>query len=193
MADFLKLRSIEEYKNEIASKLADLDVAIVVLNAGYVIGGLFNELSDEEVERHMQINGCHVMYGAKALIGQLVQRFDEKKKKSALIIVSSIMSVLPLSGVTSYCATKIFASYVGEALNMEYKDKVDVMSYQPGGVATKMIDKAEQKKGTMDVIMPEMSATTCFRDLGIEQMTRGAFRHEYSAWFLGMLPRKMIQ
>lgn len=72
--------------------------------------------------------------------------------------------MLPMSGVTCYCATKTFASYVGEALNVEYKDKVDIMAYEPGEVATKMVNKTQ---GGGFTIMPSKSADACFRDIGI--------------------------
>ena len=49
------------------------------------------------------------------------------------------MSIMPISGVLSYSSSKIFASYFGQGLGPELKGKVDVMAYEPAGVATKMI------------------------------------------------------
>ena len=42
VADFMVLKTIEEYKNKIADKLTSLDIGVLVLNAGYVNMGLFH-------------------------------------------------------------------------------------------------------------------------------------------------------
>ena len=55
MADFVKLRHLDEYDN-IAVELANLDVAILILNAGYCVFGPLEELNNSEVENLMQIN-----------------------------------------------------------------------------------------------------------------------------------------
>lgn len=165
-------------------------MAVLVLNAGYALAGPFLELTDKEVETHMQVNANHVIYLAKAMMDQLVSRKEKQNKKSAIVIVSSIKSVIPISGAMSYCATKRFATYVGEALHQELKDAVDIICYQPGDVATKMINKT---KASMSTILPEMSADVCFRDIGKRPMTRGAFRHELVAWILESMPRFIMQ
>lgn len=112
------------------------------------------------------------------MLPQLIKRFDEHKKKSAVVITSSVLSILPMSGVTCYCATKVFDTYMAEGLHYELKNKIDVLSYQPAGVATKMIGETKASMGT---IMPSMAADVCFRDIGLRSMTRGAFRHEVVA------------
>jgi short-subunit dehydrogenase len=44
-----------------------------------------------------------------------------------------------MSGILPYSMSKSFSSYLAQGLNVELKDKVDVMSYQPGEVQTKLI------------------------------------------------------
>lgn len=53
VADFCKLRTIEEYREAIGEKLQDLDVGMLVINAGYALGGPFTDLTDDEVEKHI--------------------------------------------------------------------------------------------------------------------------------------------
>lgn len=126
-----------------------------------------------------------MVYTAKVLLPQLAKRFDEKNKKSAVVITSSILATVPLSGVTCYCATKVFDTFMAEALSVELKEKIDVISYQPAGVATKMIGETKASCGT---IMPSMAADTCFRDIGLRTMTRGAFRHEFVCYIMECFP-----
>lgn len=132
MADFAELRSIKDYREVIADKLNDLDVAILVLNAGYIIGGPFSELTDTEVEKHIQVNANHVVYLAKSMLCQLSSRFESQNKKSALIMVSSNLSQVALPFISCYCATKTFSSYLAEALRAENIKKVDIIAYEAG-------------------------------------------------------------
>jgi hypothetical protein len=45
----------------------------------------------------------------------------------------------------------------------------------------------------MTTILPSMAADTCFRDIGIRQVTCGAFRHEVIAYFMSIIPKKVMQ
>ena len=47
-------------------------------------------------------------------------------------------SVLPISAVSLYAASKVYGKYLAEALNYELKEKVDVISYEPGFVCSNM-------------------------------------------------------
>ena len=68
VADFSKMFTIEEYQQVIGSKLADLDVGVVILNAGMALNGFFNEVEDSKIEQTMQINTNHVIYMTKVLL-----------------------------------------------------------------------------------------------------------------------------
>ena len=105
-------------------------------------------------------------YLPKLMAKQLTSRFEKMGQKAALIIVSSISAIRPQPGVAVYSSTKIYASYLAEALAYEFKDTVDVISYRPGEVDTNM-----NPNGDGDLrpgfITPERAAVVCFRDLGI--------------------------
>ena len=53
VADFHKMRTMEEYKANITDKLKALDVGIVVLNAGTNQTGPFSDLYNSEIEKVM--------------------------------------------------------------------------------------------------------------------------------------------
>ena len=69
VADFWKLRTMEDYRKVVGEKLQDLDVGVLVLNAGFAHVGPFAEISDEELEKQVQVNANHVIYTAKAMVG----------------------------------------------------------------------------------------------------------------------------
>ena len=131
------------------------------------------------------MNANHVVYTARVMLPQLVKRFNEKNKKSGIVVTSSVMSILPMPSLNCYSATKIFVDYIAEGLNFELKDKVDVISYQPAWVATKMID---DDKADFWTILPKDAADVCFRDIGLRPMTRGAFSHELIGYMMECYP-----
>ena len=67
-ADFSKMHTIKDYKEKIASKLINLDVCMLFLNAGSAQMGKFADIDESSVEDIMTVNAIHPMYLAKALI-----------------------------------------------------------------------------------------------------------------------------
>ena len=72
VADFGKLNSIEGYKTEIADKLKEIDVGVLILNAGMGVMGPFKDITDEEVERTVTINALQPIYLLKTMIPHLL-------------------------------------------------------------------------------------------------------------------------
>ena len=72
------------------------------------------------------------------------------------------MSTLLLAGNVSYCASKCFAAYMAEGLAFELKGKVDILSYEPSGVDTKMLHELEEKEKELTAesvtVTPERAA-----------------------------------
>jgi len=185
VADFTTLYTIADYQTTIGDKLKDLDVGVLILNAGYVYNGPYMMLYPNEIERHMTTNMLHVAYTTKVMIEQLDQRFDKTGKKSAIVVVSSIMASLPMSGLISYCSSKIWATYFGMGLGPEHKDRIDVMAYEPGGVATKLLGTDKTDAVT---ISTKAAADVCFRDIGISNHTRGVWVHYFICWLMNLPP-----
>lgn len=123
------------------------------------------------------------------MLKQLVDRAETKKTKSALIVTSSAFARIPMSAIISYCATKIFATYMCEGIHHEVAGKVDVISYEPAGVATKMIGRSKTDIAT---ISPEAAVNGLCRDVGYERVTHGAFMHEFTAWAISGISQPMV-
>lgn len=62
----------------------------------------------------------------------------QRKKRSALILTSSVVSRIPAVGAGPYSSSKAGASLFFEAIHYEMKDYVEVYSWDCGGVATKI-------------------------------------------------------
>ena len=50
VADFAGLSTMQQYKEVIFEQVADLDIGVVVLNAGHAYNGCYHKISIEEVE-----------------------------------------------------------------------------------------------------------------------------------------------
>jgi len=96
-----------------------------------------------------------------------------------------------VAGKCLHSATKGFTALLGESLSFELKPEgVDVLSYQPALIATKMLGILET---STKIISPERSAQVCLRDLGCDTMSQGSFRHEFSLWQTRFLWSSMMQ
>lgn len=120
----------------IGDKLKNFDIGMLFLNAGYLKNGAFADLPLNEIEQQVAVNTVQPIYCCKVLVDQMSKR----NKRTACVFVSSIASLHPFPGLLTYCATKTFVNFMGQGLNFELKDKnVDVMSWQPGEIETKML------------------------------------------------------
>ena len=96
-----------------------------------------------------------------------------------------------------YSSSKVFISYLGEALGYEFRDTVDVISYRPASVDTNMnpnkkFGEEAGKKLKWDYITPERAAFCCFRDLGHEYMTYGDIVHELFSLLIRSFPKSIF-
>jgi short-subunit dehydrogenase len=116
----------------LAAAVADLDLAILVNNAGFGHAGRFDRADLGALQAMIQVNCAAPV----ALTGQLLPRLLERGR-GAVIVVGSVAGrqPLPLHGV--YAATKAFDLLFGEALAVELRDRgIDVLVLEPGSTET---------------------------------------------------------
>jgi len=106
-----------------------------------------------------------------------------------MIVTSSGLGSKPIPGFLAYSSTKAFANFIAQGLNYELKGKVDVISYMPGEVKTKMTARMKQNFRFIDC---DKAVSACFRDVGSGPLTYGSARHEVGMFGLEMTPFSMI-
>ena len=125
-------------------------IDILVNNAGMMIVKFFNELSEDEFNRQMDVNFYGAVYLIKAVIPIM-----EKQGKGVIINVTSVGCKLVVPGTTVYAASKAALYAFSESLYYELKDKgIHVGVVLPGGIRTGIYDTAVNKLGRL------------YRDLG---------------------------
>ncbi|HWP67064.1 MAG TPA: SDR family NAD(P)-dependent oxidoreductase [Candidatus Limnocylindria bacterium] len=123
---------------QLADAVADLDIGLLVNNAGYGYAGRFDRQETDRLRAMVTLNCVTPAVLTSRLIGGMRMR-----GRGAVIIVGSIAGrqPLPLNGV--YAATKAFDLHFGEALWAEMQGTgIDVLVVEPGPTATEFQEAA---------------------------------------------------
>jgi uncharacterized protein len=114
------------------AKVADLDVGLVVSNAGTGHPGAFVKSDPAEERAIIRLNVVAPMDLARAFAPRLVER-----QRGAMVFVSSAMGFQGTPYMANYAATKAYLLVLGEALYEELKPSgVDVVVVAPGATTT---------------------------------------------------------
>ena len=101
------------------------------------------------------------------------------------------MSYIGIPGSSTYAATKASERLFGEALHYELKPKIDVLTFTPGYVDTKLIDFAKAKGFPMPgLVSADASVKAMHRELGKSAVTYGAIQHKILGFIINNLTPK---
>jgi short-subunit dehydrogenase len=116
----------------LATAVSDLELGIVVNNAGFGYSGRFDAQETERLRDMVQVNCAAPVVLTSRLLPALRDR-----GRGALIFTGSVASRQPLPLHAVYAATKAFDLLLGEALAVELRESgVDVLVLEPGSTQT---------------------------------------------------------
>lgn len=122
----------------VADSVADLEIGVLVNNAGAGYAGSFAKQDGQRLNDMVQLN-C----AAPVALTSLLLPAMRERRRGAVIVVGSVAGHQPLPYHAVYAATKAFDLLFGEALHAELKgDGVDVIVLEPGPTATEFQDVA---------------------------------------------------
>lgn len=117
--------------DDLWAQTKDLDISIVVNNAGVDCLMLFHELTTQFVADMVNVN-----VNAVALLTKLyIEKLYKRKNDTAVICLSSLAGVKAMSYFNVYCATKAFVEMFCESLSIEYP-RTQFLSIRPSEVST---------------------------------------------------------
>ena len=180
-ADFSE--SIEpEFYEKIYSQIEDLDISILVNNAGAGANSLYVNYPTEDVISYINTN-C----GAPAMLSHvLIDKLRARKQQTAIINISSVACISPTPCYGVYPSTKAFLTFLSHGLSMLYKkEKVDVLNVIPGFVTTKM---TENKTGP-DTCSPKECVRNSLASLGYDFEVAPFWAHVALGQFLYVIYR----
>lgn len=124
--------SVKQAVNDIAAKYGHLDV--LVNNAGYGIGGFFEDLTDEEIRQQFETNFFGVQNVTRAVIPLMRAR-----RKGRIINISSVAGFSTSPAFSAYNASKWALEAFSESLRYELRFfGIDVLLIEPGTYRTKI-------------------------------------------------------
>lgn len=120
-------------------KKNDGKVDILVNNAGIVFGKTLLELTDEQVQRTMDVNAMAHFWTLKAFLPDMM-----KENNGHIVTIASCMALAGACGLSDYCASKFAAFGLHESVRLEIraakKFGVDTLIVCPFAIKTGMFE-----------------------------------------------------
>lgn len=170
----------------VADAVRDLEVGILVNNAGFGAAGRFDRLP---LARHVEMVRVNCL--AVTALTHLFLPGMLERRRGALLIVASVAGYQPLGLAATYGATKAFDLMLGEALWAETRGTgVEVLVLSPGPVETEFQAVAGEKPHPGAT--PESVVEDAFAALGRKpSVIAGAF-NKVRTWSVRLAPRAQV-
>jgi short-subunit dehydrogenase len=166
---------------------SDLEIGLVVPNAGVELSGRFIDSSLQAHEHMLRLNVHAPMQLAKVFGARMAER-----GKGGILFISSLFGYQGTPHVANYAATKAYILSLGEALHVEMKPHgVDVTVLSPGLTDTDMPANMPINFKRMPVFTqhPDKVARTGLNALGRKATVVSGLLNKFYAWENRLLPR----
>lgn len=170
----------------VADAVDDLDVGLLVNNAGTGWIGRFGLQDADEYARQIRLNASVPVELTAALLDRLRAR-----PRSAVLVVSSMGAFVPLPYYAVYGATKAFVQSWGEALGAELEDDgVDVLLLAPGDTATGFQEVAGEQSTNLAAVEDVVAAALA--GLGERRTVVPGWDNRLAMVVARFLPRSLV-
>jgi short-subunit dehydrogenase len=143
----------------VVDAVGDLDVGIVVNNAGFGYAGRFDKQDYERLREMVLVNCLAPTLLTSALLPAMLRR-----GRGALVFTGSVAGRVPLPYQALYSATKAFDGFLGEALWADLRTLgIDVVVVEPGPVETEFTERARGIRPVKGVEPAGVAATALAR------------------------------
>lgn len=116
---------------------------LVFNNAGFGLYGLFDSLSEGEMEEMIEVN-CTAL---TQITHKAISLWRKDELEGTVLNISSMASFVPFPTGALYAATKAFVTHLSFSLDMEYRDEgIRVLASCPGMVDTEFSKRASRGK-----------------------------------------------
>lgn len=158
--DVTKPQTITAVLEEIKSHHGHID--IVVNNAGYGLGGFFEDLIEDEIRSQMETN----FFGVQNVCRQVLPLMREQKQ-GLIINISSVAGQSATPSLGAYAASKWALEAFSESLYHEVASfGIKVVIVEPGSYPTKIFgENAHYAKGFNDPKSPYYEMSTALKKM----------------------------
>lgn len=179
VADFVNAPE-EGFAENIFKQVEDLDISILINNAGGFIKKPYLDITTKEIRDLIVLNSLSHALVTRAFLPKMYAR----TQKSAIINVSSIAGAFAQPHRQIYSASKAFLDYLSRGLSDEYPN-IDILSVKPAYVITGMTSYRQPDTGA---ITPEQLVEASLDSLGKTTHTYGQWKHRVRGWFILGMP-----
>ena len=176
-----------EASSEIAEQTVDIDIGLLVANAGIENNGPFIDNDADDESRLLALNIVSPMQ----LSHIFAKRFSDRGK-GGILLISSLFGYQGVPYVANYSASKAYILSLGEALNVELKSLgIDVTVLSPGMTKTPMTDNMSVDFNQMPITQhaPEVVASVGLNALGKKATVVPGLINKIYAWENRFIPR----
>ena len=171
---------------QLADAVRDLEIAILVNNAGFGVAGRFDKGDYRRLLEMVRLN-C----GAVTALSHLFLPAMRARGRGALIILASTAGYQPLALAAVYGATKAFDLMLAEALWAENRGSgVDVLAVSPGPVDTEFQTVAGETPHPGAT--PEQVVSASLAALGQKPSVIIGPVNKVRAWSVRLAPRALV-
>ena len=182
--DITDPQAVLDYSNLLKEK--DVDVKLLINNAGFGKLGSFDKLSLEENTRMVRLN-------CEALTAITAATLPHMPEKSEIINSCSIASFAPNTRMAVYSSTKAYVMSLSRALREELKSrKINVLAVCPGPMDTEFLSVANIQKGasrTFDTLPRVNAHTMAVKSLGASRRGRAVYTNRIFYKFYRLLAK----
>lgn len=196
---YLKTKYHIEVKNQ-AIDLADfeltkhfvsqlgLDIGLLVYNAAYAPIGYFENISEAELARIVDVNIKAPLLLSKFLSAQMIA-----KGNGGIVLMSSLAGTQGSPKIATYAASKAFNTILAEGLWKELKKHgIDVMAPCAGAISTPGYKNAQSAKDAPGTLDAASVAEKTLQSLGKGPSIVPGWTNKMARFFMGrLLSRKL--
>lgn len=174
------------------AQVRDIDVGLLIASAGIDEMGPFLEKNYSDLRRMIRLNVDAPSELAHLFGSNMATQRRRGKKRSGMILVSSLFAYQGIPNFAVYAATKAYVLTLGEALTAEMKKKgVDVLTLSPGLTATPFAEGLKMNAALLPMIpqSPRRVARVGLRNLGRKMSVVSGLLNKFYAWENRLIPR----
>ena len=174
-----------DFLPEIIAATKELEVGLLVNNAGFGIAGKF---LDHDMERELALLAVNCR--APLVLTHAFGREMARRNKGGIIFVSSVSAYIATPFEATYSASKVFELFLAEAFGYEFRETgVQVLALCPGSTATEF----HEISGSSEVAaMPVQPVVKLALDkLGRKPVAIPGWHNRLLVYTLKMTPRRL--
>src|SRR5690606_30127159 len=167
VADISDLESIEKVFAWLQS--LNIDLEVLVNNAGYGLSGYFEKQDLNELINMMQLNMLSLTSITHTLLHLL-----KKQKQSYILNIASTAAYQATPGLSTYAASKSFVLSFSRGLNIELrKTSVSVTCLSPGPTNTAFFQRASLSKKGLEMVGKVQMKTQTVAKIAVNALLKG--------------------